>query len=92
MTIKQYQFLCNNCHFKKIIGGNQIGMFVQVKQSDINRGSPKLEPETNSINVPPPIKRKKVFKCPNCGFVIRPTEVKEKSNETDRIDGSQTSP
>lgn len=87
--IKHYKFFCTNCTFKKVIGGNKIDEFVQVKQSDINRGSPKLDSENKTV-VPPSIKRKKVFKCPECGYVIRPTELKieNKNNETDRIDGS----
>ena len=93
MTIKHYQFFCTNCSFKKIIGGNQIDEFIQIKQSDISRGSPKLDLELKTVNIPPPIKRKKVFKCPSCGFVIRPKEVKleDNKNETNRVDGSQTS-
>lgn len=92
MSIKQYQFFCTNCCYKKFVPGNEIAEFVQVKQSDIERGIPVLDQESKTVSKPPPIKRKKVFKCPKCGFVIRPKELKEDKNEsTNRTNGSETS-
>lgn len=93
MSIKQYQFFCTNCSFKKFVPGSQIAEFIQIKQSDVERGTPFLDQELKTVSKPPPIKRKKVFKCPKCGFAIRPKELKEDKNEsTNRINGSETGP
>lgn len=96
MSIKTYQFFCDNCGYKRFTKGDDIQDLVQVKQTSIPRGSPQIDPFTKKVVIPPSINRPKTFKCPNCGFLIKAkkltiTETTETKNEqTNRTDGRET--
>lgn len=94
MNIKQYQFFCTHCSYKKVIESNEITEFTQVKLHDIERGSPFLDPVTKKVVTPEPIKRRKTFKCPNCGHLIKPKEFKTSEKKADEqtnwINGRET--
>lgn len=90
MSIKTYQFFCDNCGYKRFSKGNDIQDLNQVAQSSIPRGTPYYDPISKKTIVPPPIKRQKVFKCPTCGYTIKANKLKEIENEqTDRLDGRE---
>ena len=88
-----YVFYCNKCNYKRFSNGNDIGDLLQVKQSPIPRHIPKYD-EANKITVNwPEKKRNKIFKCPKCGFTIKPhkvenqVKVEKKNEQTDKFDG-----
>lgn len=88
-----YQFFCENCGYKRITTGNDLQDLVEIKTSNIPRGAPTLDPITKKIVVPPSIRRKKIFKCPKCGFAIKAKELKEIKDESKhQPNGSETSP
>lgn len=93
MSIKTYQFFCDKCSYKRFTNGNDLQDLVEVKISDIPRGSPVLDPSTKKIVIPPSIKRKKIFKCPRCGFIIKAKQIKEENNEqANKSNGCENSP
>lgn len=76
-----YQFFCDKCSYKRLTTGTDIKDLIQVKTSDIPRGKPYIDKESKKVIVPPAIKRMKQFKCPNCGFTIKPKKIKEVKDE-----------
>lgn len=94
MNLK-YQFFCTNCGYKKLTKGDDIQDLIQVKQSDLPRGSPYIDPITKKVIVPPSIIRTKNFKCPGCGYLIKATKltpVENTNEQADRTNGSESSP
>lgn len=75
MSLRTYQFFCDNCGYKRITNGDDIQDLVLVKQSSIPRGSPVVDPFTKKVVVPPSINRTKVFKCPSCGYLIKAKKI-----------------
>lgn len=92
MSIKQYQLYCDHCGYKRFSDGTDVQDLVAVKTSDIPRGVPYLDPVTKKTVVPPAMKQPKKFKCPQCGYVIKPRAIQfsEPPNETNNTDGGQT--
>lgn len=95
MNNKQYVFFCTHCNFKKIVESQEATDFIQVKLHDIERGSPFIDPNTKKVVTPQPIKRRKTFKCPDCGYLIKPTELKSLEKKADEqtnwVDGREAS-
>lgn len=91
--IKQYQLYCDHCGYKRFSDGSDAQDLIQVQTSDIPRGSPYLDPVTRKTIIPKPMKQLKKFKCPKCGYLIKPRVIQftEQKNETNNPDGSQTS-
>ena len=71
MSLKTYQFFCDNCSYKRITKGDDIQDLVQVKRTSIPSGSPFVDPFTKKVVIPSSLNRVKAFKCPNCGYVIK---------------------
>lgn len=94
MSVKQYQLYCDHCGYKRFSDGSDVQDLVQVKSADVPRGSPYLDPVTKKTVVPPAMKQAKKFKCPKCGYIIKPRAIQftEGPNETSNPNGSQTSP
>lgn len=95
MSLKTYQFFCDNCGYKRFTKGDDIQDLVQVKQSAVPRGAPFVDPFTKKVIVPPAMNRAKVFKCPSCGYVIKATKltlVETPDEQTNRIDGREAGP
>jgi DNA-directed RNA polymerase subunit RPC12/RpoP len=93
MSLKQYQILCEHCGYKRFTDGTDVKDLVEVKTSAIPRGVPYIDPVTKKLTTPPPMKQVKKFKCPKCGYVVKPRQIQftETPNEqTNNIDGSQT--
>lgn len=94
MSSKQYQLYCDHCGYKRFSDGTDVKDLVAVKTSDVPRGSPYLDPVTKKTVTPQAMKQPKKFKCPECGYVIKPrvTQFSEPSNETNNANGNQASP
>lgn len=109
MSIKQYQLYCEHCGYKRFSDGSDVQDLVQLKTSDVPGGVPQLDPlakktiisgglhqpgiEKTGVIVKKDIKQPKKFKCPQCGYIIKPRVVQftESPNETNNADGSKTS-
>lgn len=94
MSIKQYQLYCDCCGYKRFSDGSGVQDLIQIKSTDIPRSSPYLDPITKKTIIPLAIKQAKKFKCPKCGYIIKPRIVQfmeGNSNETSDSNGSQTS-
>lgn len=92
MAIRYYQFLCDNCSYKRITDGSDIQDLKEIKTAPVPKGSPKIDPEFKPVNivtrlhgpsvsksniiVPDAYNQKKKFKCPKCGFAIRAKQIK----------------
>lgn len=76
-----YKFFCENCQFTKYALANEIVGFEEVIYSEIPGGVPKINAETKKVEKSKSIARKKRFKCPNCGFLIKATKIIGETNE-----------
>lgn len=94
MSLKTYQFFCDNCGYKRFTKGDDIQDLVQVKQTSIPRGSPFIDPLTKKTTAPSAMSRPKSFKCPGCGYLIKAKKITFVENISDeqanRIDGCET--
>lgn len=68
--IRQYQFFCSNCGYKRLTDGTDIQDLIPVKLSPVSTGAPFVDPLTKKIAVTPNKNQKKMFKCPKCGYSI----------------------
>jgi DNA-directed RNA polymerase subunit M/transcription elongation factor TFIIS len=91
--VNLYQFFCDNCNYKRTSTGSDIKDLIQLKLTDIPRGSPVVDKTINEKKIMSPIARTKIFKCPKCGHAIKPFKLKEEltdERKTNWIDGSET--
>jgi predicted RNA-binding Zn-ribbon protein involved in translation (DUF1610 family) len=95
METNNYQFFCDNCCYKRITNGKDIQDLIEVKTSTIPKGSPKIDPLTKKVVVPPPLKQIRKFKCPKCGHIIKARKItfvehkKEDEQQTNWSNGSE---
>jgi len=96
MSLKTYQFFCDNCGYKRFTKGDDIQDLVQVKQASVPRGSPFVDPFTKKVVIPQSMNRAKSFKCPGCGYVIKATKLTLvetiPDEQTNRTDGREAGP
>ena len=109
MGVKTYRFLCEHCGYKRITSGNDIHDLREIETSAVPRGAPKLnqlakknvaadlhQPAqvTTGIHAQRPLKQKKKFKCPQCGYVIMARQIQLEeyapNEQTNRLDGGET--
>tara|TARA_Y100000034_G_C6903595_1_gene418672 strand:+ start:1848 stop:2207 length:360 start_codon:yes stop_codon:yes gene_type:complete len=77
MAQKTYQFYCDACGFKRITqGGSDIKTLYEYKRSPIQKGIPQLDPTTQKVVTTEPMKRKRTFRCPDCGRMISARQIK----------------
>ena len=82
MSEKLYELYCQHCCFKQITSGNDIKL-TEHKFSPVQSVIPDLDPETGNrkeIKFKNPPKR---FKCPKCGYVIKPKIIENKQAKVD---------
>jgi hypothetical protein len=79
--INNYKFFCENCQFTKYASGNEIIGLEEVIYSEVPGGIPKINLETKKVEKGKSIERKKRFKCPKCGFLIKATKIMGENNE-----------
>jgi ribosomal protein S27AE len=98
MSEKWYRLYCDNCHYNRWTDGTDIKDLVPYKRSPIQSGIPKLDPVTKKVVEKKPITLPKQFKCPKCGYLIRPKKyarpdevLPENEQQTD-TQGSEASP
>lgn len=70
----KFQFFCEYCKWKKITDGTDLGGIVEMKTSPVPTGIPRRG-EDGKMFTPPPLKQKRKFKCPACGYVVIPKVV-----------------
>lgn len=75
MSVKNYQLFCDNCNYKRFTDGTDVQDLCEIPTSPIPRGSPYIDPITKKTLSPPHIKQIKKFKCPKCGYAIKPRTV-----------------
>ena len=73
--IKQYQFFCDNCNYKRLTNGSDIQDLIPVKTSPVPGSIPYIDPLTKKTIYPPAKSQKKKFKCPKCGKIIIAKEI-----------------
>jgi len=86
--MKTYRLHCEYCGWTLIANGNDpIAKSLYVVQDAIIPGGiPKIDPETKELAVPKEYKRKKKFRCPQCGRCVTAKNVKEKNGKEDQSD------
>lgn len=96
MSLKNYQFFCDHCGYKRFTKGDDIQDLVQVKQAAIPGGTPYIDPITKKLTTPKSMSRPKTFKCPGCGYLIKATKITLvetiPDEQTNRIDGREAGP
>lgn len=80
MSIKNYQFYCDYCGYKRLTDGSDVQDLVPVKQCPVPAGVPYLDPVTKKIVTPKAFNRPKKFKCPKCGRVITARKIVTETN------------
>lgn len=84
MSIKFYQLYCEICNWKNITSGAEVEEKLQeYKISPIPGGAPYLDKEKNKIIKKPITNRIRKFKCPNCGRLVTPRQIKNPQEEID---------
>jgi hypothetical protein len=68
---KKYVLHCNKCSFKRFTNGDDLNDLIQVKTVDVQRFIPRLDPETKKSVNSPDKPRRKMFRCPECGFTLK---------------------
>ncbi len=77
MAEKTYQFYCDHCGFKKITkGGEDVKSLYEYKRSSIQKEIPHLDPTTKKAVTTDFMKRKRTFRCPDCGRMISARQIK----------------
>lgn len=90
--IKQYQLFCDHCGYKRFSDGTDIQDLHEIKTSSIPRGIPYLDLLTKKSVTPPSLKQVKKFKCPKCGYVIKPHVIKFIEPTIEKTDNSEELP
>lgn len=75
-TEKKYYILyCENCSYKRITDGSDVGDLYEYKRNKIPTGIPKIDPITKKTTTSNPKVLPKMFRCPKCGRLVRPKKV-----------------
>lgn len=84
-----YVLHCNNCSYKRHSNGYDLKDLIEIKTVDLQRHLPIYDPNIKKTIHQKDKKRKKMFRCPKCGFTLTAFSVQRIENEqTDRTDGS----
>lgn len=75
MAEKLYKFFCEYCSFSKFTNGSDVGELVEIKRTPLQ----KSIKNTDEI-----LKRKRKFKCPNCGNLLGYKKIKNQQDENDK--------
>lgn len=85
-----YMLYCEICNWKKVSDGSDIKEMTELNTSPIPGGLPILDPVTKKTIIPKSKKQVRRFKCPQCGRLIIPRELRmEKLDEKDRFNGCE---
>jgi len=86
-----YVLHCNKCPYKRYTNGCDLNDLIEVKTVDLQRHLPIYDPTNKKTILQTNKKRKKLFRCPKCGFTLTPFPIQRNENEqTNRLDGSET--
>ena len=83
MSVKVYQLFCERCNYKKISRGECD--LIQYAASSIQRTLPELDETGKKIIEAKFMNQPKKFKCPSCGFLIKPKKIADPQKEIDEI-------
>lgn len=67
----KYMLLCQQCKYKRFTNGDDLQDLKVIPESPFQKGTVKYDPKSRTTYVPPKIQRRKLFRCPNCGFAMR---------------------
>lgn len=87
---KLYVLHCNKCNYKRFSNGKDVKDLLPLKLSDIPRNIPKLDMIKKKAVMAPDKKRLKMFKCPQCGFTVKPYLVDNNPEEEKENSDEQT--
>jgi len=65
-----YQLFCNKCGWKRVSDHSDAHDLFEIKTVDVPKGIPHIDPVNGSMCIPKSLKRKKKYRCPNCGFAV----------------------
>ena len=74
---------CEVCEWKKNVKEDFFPQLQETKTIPIQGRIPKWDHDTKQVIITPFIKRKRQFKCPNCGRLIYPKKLKDTQGELD---------
>lgn len=63
---KKLQLFCEQCHWKRISDGSDLGDLYEYPLSNVPGGAPKLDANYKTV-LSKDIKQKRKFRCPQCG-------------------------
>jgi DNA-directed RNA polymerase subunit RPC12/RpoP len=89
MSVKTYLLHCQYCGYKRLTDGSDVKDLIEVKTSPIMTSIPVLDPATGKTIAAKFKDQKKRFKCPKCGRIVFPKNLKGKWNEQDNDTGHQ---
>lgn len=95
MAEKWYRLYCDNCGYNRWTNGTNIGDLVQHKRSPIQKNIPSLDSVTNKPVAGNTFDLPRQFKCPKCGYLIKPRKYKmpqEANDEQNNTERSEESP
>ena len=88
-----YVLHCNSCPYKRHTNGCDLDDLYEVKTVDLQRRLPVYDERVKKTVTQTNRKRKKIFRCPKCGFTMKAFLIPRNQNEqTDWTDGSQAGP
>lgn len=77
-----YRLYCNHCGFNRVVDQpEQIEDLLEVKRSSIQNRLPFYDHEKNQKIESSIQKQPKQFKCPNCGYLVKPFKLKNITSE-----------
>lgn len=88
-----YRLYCEICNYNKITENGVDLDLPEFARSEIQRDIPKLDEKFKKIEMKPPRKQARMFKCPKCGRLIKPKKLPEEANKNENINpGSEAGP
>jgi rubredoxin len=82
MSEKLYQLFCDHCSFKKITNGINLKL-IEHKTAAVQFTIPDLDPETELRKEIKFKELPKRFKCPQCGYIIKPKVIENPQYKID---------
>lgn len=70
MSNPKYQLYCQQCHYKRVFGDEDVPGLSLMKSADIQSGIPKYNELSKKTESMPNKRGKYKGKCPKCGRVI----------------------
>lgn len=82
MAQRIYRLYCEYCNWIKITDGSNVRL-IEFQTSPIPGGMPKKDPISDELILPKSQKQTKRFKCPACGRLVIPKQIKDPQGEID---------